>query len=94
VSISENLVAGSATVQLLFDTRLGPKTQQKVISLIKNSLDISLDYPVEVKSQSTEFPSASSVAGKGVELREKLTRQFKSTVGQRHHRFGGRRIQF
>lgn len=88
-SDSENLVAGSATVQLLFDTRLGPKTQQKVISLIKNSLDISLDYPVEVKSQSTEFPSASSVAGKGVELREKLTRQFKSTVEEVFSKFCG-----
>ncbi|MBC7690420.1 MAG: hypothetical protein H7222_01515 [Methylotenera sp.] len=75
----EELAPTSADIKILMDEKVGPVTRTKLTELMQQFLD-TLDYPVRINTQVTRFPSPVGSSGKINELREKVTKQFKSTL--------------
>jgi flagellar motor switch protein FliG len=73
------LAPSSAHVKLLIDEKVGPISRTKLIDLIQQYLD-TLDFPVKVETQTVRFPQPVGSAGKVTELRERITKQFRSTL--------------
>ncbi len=81
-----SLAPSSGRVKLLIDEKVGPVSRGKLLELIQQFLD-NLDYPVKVDTQIARFPQPVGSASKIAELREKLTRQFKTTIDDLFHQF-------
>ncbi len=73
------LAPASAKAKLLIDEKFGSVSRTKLIDLIQQYLD-TLDYPVKIDTQVSSFPQQAGSASKVAELREKITKQFRSTL--------------
>ncbi len=73
------LAPSLGTVKILIDEKVGPVSRSKLLDLVHQYLD-TLDYPVKVETQITRFPQPVGSAAKVSELREKITKQFKTTL--------------
>jgi flagellar motor switch protein FliG len=80
------LIPVSAQAKLLMDDKVGPISRGKLLELIQQYLD-TLDYPVKISTQVTHFPLPQGSEGKISELREKVSKQFISTVEDLLHQF-------
>jgi flagellar motor switch protein FliG len=81
-----DLAPSSAQVKLLIDEKVGPVSRGKLMELIQQYLD-TLDFPVKIVTQTTRFPQPQGSAGRVAELREKVTKQFRSTLDDLFHQF-------
>ncbi len=73
------LAPAAAKIRLLIDEALGKVSTQKVTDLLKKQL-AGLNYPVTLEQETLRFPQPASAAYKSVELRDRVTRQFKEQV--------------
>lgn len=79
VDTSRDLAPSSARIKMLMSDRVGPNTKTKLLELLQTFLD-TLDFPVTIDVQTAHFPQPTGQESKVAELRERITRQFKSTV--------------
>ena len=73
------LAPASARVKILMDDKVGPISRRRLLDLVQQYLD-TLDFPVKIDTQMATFPQPLGAAGKIAELREKVSKQFKSTL--------------
>ena len=73
------LSATSAEAKILIDEKIGPVSKSKILDLVQQYVE-TLDFPVKVSVQTTGFPSPVGSAEKIADLRDKVTRQFRSTL--------------
>ena len=76
---SSTLAASSARVKMLMDEKVGPVSRRNLLDLIQQYLD-TLDYPVKIDTQVVHFPEPIESASKVAELRDKVTKQFRTTI--------------
>ena len=74
-----DLTATSAEAKILIDEKIGPVSKSKILDLVQQYME-TLDYPVKVSVQTAGFPSPVGSAEKLADLREKVTKQFRSTL--------------
>jgi flagellar motor switch protein FliG len=75
------LAPSSGRIKLLIDEKLGPITRTKILDLLQQYLD-TLDYPIKVDTQIARFPQPSGAEGRVMSLREKISKQFNSTLSE------------
>jgi flagellar motor switch protein FliG len=73
------LEPASAEMKVLIDEKIGPNTRMRVLDLVNRYLE-TLDYAVKVSTKTARFPSPAESATKVADLREKITRQYKSAI--------------
>lgn len=73
------LAPSGGSIKLLIDEKVGPVSRQKLLDLVQQFLD-TLDFIVRIDTQVARFPQPVGSAGKIAELRDKITKQFKSSV--------------
>ena len=75
----EEIEPTAGTIRLLIDEKVGEVSKGKLLDLIQQYLD-NLDFPVRIETQTGHFPQPVATAGKVVELRERVSKQFKATI--------------
>ncbi|MGE0614420.1 MAG: FliG C-terminal domain-containing protein [Bacteriovoracia bacterium] len=80
------LVPAVVRVKLLIDEMVGPNLRRNLIDLIHKHLN-AMEYPVAIDTTLTRFPQPLNSARKVAELRDKVTKQFKETLGQLFNQF-------
>ena len=73
------LEPSSAEVKVLIDEKIGPNTRTRVMDLVNRYLE-TLDYPVKIATKTARFPSPAESATRVNELRERITKQYRSAV--------------
>ncbi len=73
------LEPASAEIKVLIDEKIGPNTRLRVLDLVNRYLE-TLDYPVKVAPKTARFPSPAESAAKVNELRERITKQYRSAI--------------
>lgn len=73
------LAPTGARIKLLIDDKVGPISRGKLTDLIQQYLD-TLEYPVKIDTQIAHFPQPIGTEGKVGELRERIAKQFQSTI--------------
>lgn len=73
------LAPSAAKVKILIDDKVGPVSRAKLLDLIQQYLD-TLDFPVRLDTQVTHFPAPQGSESKVAELREKVSKEFLSTL--------------
>jgi flagellar motor switch protein FliG len=81
IKSDKDLAPTSARLKLLIDDKVGPISRSKLIELLQQYLD-TLDYPVKVETQVTHFPQPVGSEGKIADLRERISKQFQSTISE------------
>jgi len=71
--------ASSATVKVLINEKVGQVSTAKLMDLLQQYLD-TLDFPVKVDLQRVHFPEPIEAASRVAELRERVAKQFKTTL--------------
>ncbi len=82
----EKIEASSANVRILIDEKVGPNSRNHLTELIRQFLN-GVKYPVRLETQTTRFPQPIGSAGKAAELRERVTKQFKTVVDDLFRQF-------
>jgi hypothetical protein len=80
------LAPSSARVKMLMDEKIGPVSRTKMLELIQQYLD-TMDYPVKVETQLAHFPQPLGAAGKVAELRDRVAKQFRTTIDDLFRQF-------
>ncbi len=75
------LEPASAEMNLLIDEKIGANTRIRILDLVNRTLE-TLDYAVKVSTKTARFPSPAESATKVTELREKITRQYKTAIDE------------
>lgn len=78
-SSDQEFAPSSATIKLLLDEKIGPISRKKLLELLEQYLS-TLKYPVTIDSQITHFPQPIGSESKIAELRDRISRQFQTTV--------------
>ncbi|MBC7396050.1 MAG: hypothetical protein H7333_01290, partial [Bdellovibrionales bacterium] len=73
------LAPASGKLKLLVDESLGSETRSKIVTLLKEHLEI-LDYPVQVESKVTAFPQPASSGYRVADLRDRVTRDIRASL--------------
>lgn len=73
------IAASSARIKILIDEKVGPVSRSKLMDLFQRFLN-TLEFPVKIEVEVTHFPQPIGSAGKVGELRDHITKQFKTTV--------------
>ena len=81
-----DLVASSARIKLLMNDKVGPVSRTKLLELVQQFLD-TLDYPVKVDTQLAHFPQPVGSESRVAELREKVVKQFRTTLDDLFNQF-------
>jgi len=76
----------SAKIKLLINDKVGPVSRAKLVELMEQYLE-NLDYETEIDTQLAKFPDPVESATKVVELREKISRQFKNALEELFKQF-------
>ena len=76
---STELAPSAARIKILMDDKVGPVSRGKLIDLVQQYLE-TLDYPVKVDTQLAHFPAVVGAESRVAELREKIIKQFRSTM--------------
>ncbi len=76
----------SAKIKLLINDKVGPVSRGKLIELMEQYLE-NLDYETEIDTQLAKFPDPVESATKVIELREKISKQFKATLEELFKQF-------
>jgi flagellar motor switch protein FliG len=74
-----DLEPSSAQLKLIIDSKIGPQSRQHLMDLLQQHLD-TLSYPATIDAQIVHFPQPLGSAAKITELRDKVTKQFRSTI--------------
>ncbi len=75
----DSLAPTSAKMKILIADKIGAVSRGKLIELIQRYLD-TLDYPVTVDTDVVHFPDPAGSEGKIADLRERIAKNFESTV--------------
>lgn len=73
-------------VKIMMDEKVGPISRGTLLELVQRFLD-NLDYPVKVDTQITRFPLPVGSATKVAELRDKISKQFRTTLDDLFRQF-------
>ncbi len=76
---ASRLAPSSARIRLLIDEKVGPVSRGKILDLVQQYLE-TLEYGVKIDLQATRFPQPVGSAGKIAEMRERISKQFRSTL--------------
>jgi flagellar motor switch protein FliG len=76
---NQDLAPSAAQVKILVDDQVGPVSRSKLVELIQQYLD-TLDYPVKIDTIVAHFPQPLGSSGKFAELREKVSKEFKTAI--------------
>lgn len=76
---NQDLAPSAAQVKILVDDQVGPVSRSKLVELIQQYLD-TLDYPVKIDTIVAHFPQPLGSSGKFAELREKVSKEFKTAL--------------
>ncbi len=83
---STDLSPSSGKARVLINDKVGPVSRTKLLELIQQYLD-TLDYPIKVDFQLAHFPEPIESAGRVIELRDKITKQFKANLEELFSQF-------
>lgn len=75
----QEIIPSSARLKLLINDRVGPISRTKLMELVQQFLD-TLDFPVTIDTQIAHFPPAMGGESKVAEMREKIQKNFRSTL--------------
>lgn len=73
------LAPSRAIAKILIDERVGPISRAKLLDMLAKFLE-TLTFPVRIEPVSSSFPQPIGSAGKSVELRDRVGKQFKGTI--------------
>ncbi|HUP56418.1 MAG TPA: FliG C-terminal domain-containing protein [Bdellovibrionota bacterium] len=75
----DQLVPAQARAKLLIDQKVGTVSRGKLVELLEQYLD-TLEYPVKIDQQVAQFPLPLASAARVADMREKILKQFNSTM--------------
>lgn len=90
---ADDLAVDKAEVKILMDEKLGKTRKTRVTDLL-NQLFESFEYPVTIQMKSTRFPSEAESSQKISEIREKIRKNFESSVNEVFQKFCPRNCMF
>lgn len=76
----------SVRVRMLVDSMIGPVSRGKLLNLLRDHLN-ALEYPVTVETKITDFPKPAEYTRKMADLRDKITKEYKDTLGNLFNQF-------
>lgn len=83
---SIDLAASQVTATILVDQMLGPNTLTNLTELLRTHLD-GLDFPVILEKKIAHFPQPLSSAARVIELKRRLSTEFKETLESLFNKF-------
>lgn len=81
VATQQDYSPSGGRMKLLINDRMGPVSRTKLLELLQQFLD-TLDYPVKIETQVAHFPAPAGSESKIASLRERVSKQFRSTVDE------------
>jgi len=80
------LAPTQAKIKLLMNEKIGQVSKRQLLELLQQYLD-TMEFPVKIDTISARFPEPIESSSKVAELRERITKQFRSTVEDLFHQF-------
>lgn len=76
-----DLKPASAKIKILVDTMMGSGMRENFMTLLKKNLE-GLNYGVTIDTTSAKFPQPPTTARKFIELRDRVSRQYKESINE------------